>query len=82
MDGEFVETLRFGGAIYPTIANVNHSCDPNVALLNWGNLAMLVANQPIPAGQQVFDTYGAICYHMPTAERQAFLKVTFNFLNI
>jgi hypothetical protein len=27
--GEFVETTPLGGGIYPTIANVNHSCDPN-----------------------------------------------------
>ena len=71
-----METLRLGGAIYPTIANVNHSCDPNVSLVNWGNLALLVANQPIRAGEQIFDTYGAICYHMTKEERQKFLRVS------
>jgi hypothetical protein len=73
--GEFVENVRLGGAIYPTLANVNHSCDPNLILLNWNNRAVAVANRPIAAGEQIFDTYGALYYNMAREDRQAFLKV-------
>ena len=75
--GEFVENVCLGGAIFPTIANVNHSCDPNFILVNAGNRAICVANRKIPAGEQLFDTYGAQYYHMNKDERQRFLKVRF-----
>ena len=51
--GEFVEMSRLGAAVYPTLANINHSCDPNVILVNWNKLAVAVANRPIKAGEQV-----------------------------
>ena len=34
--GEFIETTPLGGAVYPTLANVNHSCDPNFTIVNYG----------------------------------------------
>ena len=39
--GDGIETERIGGAVYPTMALVNHSCDPNVALIFWGRWARL-----------------------------------------
>ena len=57
-------------------ANVNHSCDPNMSLLNWRNTNVAVANRPIEAGEQLFDTYGALYYHMKTDDRKAYVKVS------
>ena len=57
-------------------ANVNHSCDPNMSLLNWRNTNVAIANRPIEAGEQLFDTYGALYYHMKTDDRKAYVKVS------
>ena len=61
---------------YSFQANVNHSCDPNMSLLNWRNTNVAIANRPIEAGEQLFDTYGALYYHMKTDDRKAYVKVS------
>ena len=63
-------------------ANVNHSCDPNMSLLNWRNTNVAVANRPIEAGEQLFDTYGALYYHMKIDDRKAYVKVSSKQLNL
>ena len=55
---------------------MNHSCDPNMSLLNWRNTNVAIANRPIEAGEQLFDTYGALYYHMKTDDRKAYVKVS------
>ena len=81
--GEFIETTPLGGAIYPTLANVNHSCDPNFTIVNYGKRAVAVAVRRIKAGMEIHDSYGAVWYHMERSERQRFLKVSkmSNFLS-
>ena len=74
--GEFIETTPLGGAIYPTLANVNHSCDPNFTIVNYGKRAVAVAVRRIKAGMEIHDSYGAVWYHMERSERQRFLKVS------
>lgn len=76
--GEFVETVSLGAAIFPTLANVNHACDPNILLVNWRQKAIALANRPIRKGEQIFDTYGAVAAYMPGEDRRAFLKVRFS----
>ncbi len=73
--GEFIETHPIGGAVYPTLANVNHSCDPNFTLVFFGKTVIAVAVRTIKAGEEVNDSYGAIYHHMDKAERQQFLTV-------
>ena len=73
--GEFIETTPLGGAIYPTLANVNHSCDPNFTIVNFGNRAVAVAIRNIKPGDEIHDSYGAVFYHMDRIERQRFLEV-------
>ena len=63
-------------------ANVNHSCDPNMSLLNWRNTNVAVANRPIEAGEQLFDTYGALYYHMKTDDRKAYVKVSLIYFTL
>ena len=43
--GDSVETLRIGGGVYPTLALVNHSCDPNFVIVFWGRVAVAVASR-------------------------------------
>ena len=47
--GDSIETVRIGGGIYPTLALVNHSCDPNFVIVFWGRVAVAVASRYILA---------------------------------
>ena len=73
--GEVIETHPVGGAVYPTLACVNHSCDPNITLVNFGKKAVALAVRQIKAGAEINDSYGAVYHHMDKAERQQFLQV-------
>ena len=75
--GEFMETTPMGGAVYPTLANVNHSCDPNFTLVNFGKKAVGVAVRQIKAGMEINDSYGAVYHYMDKPERQQFLQVKY-----
>ncbi len=73
---EFVETTRLGAGVFPTLAcAVNHSCDPNVCVTNFGKAAVVVATRCIGEGEQVCDTYGAVFYQMDRKDRREFLQV-------
>jgi hypothetical protein len=52
--GEFVETTPLGGGIFPTIANVNHSCDPNFTIIYMGKRAVAISDRKIKAGNLLF----------------------------
>ena len=73
--GEVIETHPVGGAVYPTLASMNHSCDPNITLVNFGKTAVALAVRQIKAGAEINDSYGAVYHHMDKAERQQFLQV-------
>ena len=49
--GDSVETERIGGGIYPTMALVNHSCDPNIVIIFFGRVALSVASRLIEEGR-------------------------------
>ncbi len=70
-----MENVRLGGGIFPTLTNLNHSCDPNVIMINYGSVAVVLANRPIKSGEQIFDTYGQNFCHVEKEERQRSLKV-------
>ena len=73
--GEVIETHPVGGAVFPTLAAINHSCDPNITLVNFGKTAVALAVRQIKAGAEINDSYGAVYHHMDKAERQQFLQV-------
>ncbi len=75
---EFVENVRLGGGVFPTMANLNHSCDPNLTMVNFGRMAAVVANRPIAEGEQLFDTYGYNYATIEREDRQRGLKVNWN----
>ena len=78
--GEFVETHPEGAGIYPTMANVNHSCDPNFIIVNFlGRHSVAVASRRIEAGEEIHDTYGSVYFHMDKSERQHYLQVCESF---
>ncbi|KAK9498328.1 hypothetical protein O3M35_002986 [Rhynocoris fuscipes] len=55
------ESVEIGGAIYPFLSLINHSCDPNVVRHNYnGDIVALIAIQVIKKGEQIFDNYS---YH-------------------
>lgn len=72
--GDGVETVRIGGGVYPTLALVNHSCDPNFAIVFWGRVAIAVATRRIAMGEEINDNYGANYSNMELQEREEFLK--------
>ena len=62
-----------GSALYPTIAQANHSCDPNAAVDHGQDAeGMLVASRPIEAGEQIMLSY--IDEAQDKAERREQLK--------
>ena len=81
--GEFAENHPVGGGIYPTMANVNHSCDPNFIIINYlGRSAVAITDRRIEEGEEILDTYGSVYFHMDKSERQHYLQVlpsVFNF---
>jgi len=72
--GDSAETNRIGGGVYPTMALVNHSCDPNFVIVFWGRTAVAVASRSIDKGQEINDNYGAHYANMPVQERRKFLE--------
>ncbi|GJQ67089.1 hypothetical protein Trydic_g21970 [Trypoxylus dichotomus] len=53
-------TCHLGGAIYPTLALFNHSCEPGVIRYNKGKKMVLRAIKLIRAGETIYDNYGPI----------------------
>jgi len=77
--GEVIETHPVGGAVYPTLAAINHSCDPNITLVNFGKKAVALSVRQIKAGAEINDSYGSVYHHMDKAERQQFLQNSYWF---
>ena len=72
--GESIETVRVGGAVYPTMALVNHSCDPNFVIVFWGRTAVAVASRCIPVGEEITDNYGPSYSSMAAPDRRSYLE--------
>lgn len=68
-----------GGALYPTVAFFNHSCDPGVVRYFNGNIIMLRALKRIPAGSIVAENYGPIFTQVAKEERQSHLLKQYRF---
>lgn len=68
-----------GLALYPTVSLLNHSCDPVLELVFYGNACALRAVQNIWTGQELAVDYGYIYYTTPKPERQAALRAQYFF---
>lgn len=73
---EHAEIASEGFGLYTLTSCINHSCDPNVALLKpiggLDSATTLVAIRPLVAGEQLFISY--IDEDLPLEERQAALE--------
>ena len=64
------EPLPVGFGIHPTLALVNHSCEPNTVKVQHGGKTILVAARRIEQGEQICDNYGPNFYTSPLQERK------------
>ena len=63
------EPLPVGFGIHPTLALVNHSCEPNTVKVQHGGKTILVAARRIEQGEQICDNYGPNFYTSSLQER-------------
>ncbi|XP_077367324.1 N-lysine methyltransferase SMYD2-B-like [Festucalex cinctus] len=71
------ELSHVGTAVYPDVALINHSCDPNVIVTFDGTRADVRAVKDVTAGQEVLTSYIDLLY--PTDERNDRLRESYYF---
>ena len=54
---ERLQLRRIGRATNPTLALLNHSCDPNYRRVSWGKYTIGFATKNIQEGEEITDTY-------------------------
>merc|ERR1712223_199767 len=69
---------RVGRVTNPTLALINHSCDPNYHRVSNGNTTYGFATRNIPKGHEIVDTYCKPVAAESREERQAYLE-KYNF---
>lgn len=69
----------FGGGLFALCSLVNHSCAPNVVRIADGITNVVVVRRVIKAGEQLFDSYGPPFCLADIKQRQAKLKIHYNF---
>ena len=74
-----LEVIRIGRATNPSLALINHSCDPNYRRVNIDNRTIGFAARPIKAGTEISDTYSQIFATSCKEERRTALK-KYNFV--
>ena len=70
------EPSAVGYGIHPTLALVNHSCEPNTVKVQHGGKTILVAARRIEQGEQILDNYGPNFYTSQLEERKRELGFT------
>ncbi|ALC41289.1 CG7759 [Drosophila busckii] len=73
------KSIFIGGAIYPTLALFNHSCDPGVVRYFRGNTIHINSVRPIEAGLPINENYGPIYTQDKREDRQSRLKELYWF---
>ena len=68
-----------GLALAPTVALLNHACDPLAEVVFFNDRCVVQALQPIAAGEEVCIDYGYLFYTTARSERQACLKAQYHF---
>ncbi|KAL1138752.1 hypothetical protein AAG570_008814, partial [Ranatra chinensis] len=72
LDG--VKSVFIGGAVYPTLALFNHSCDPSIVRYFNGTTVVARAVKPIRRGETIGENYGPIFTETRREDRQTLLK--------
>jgi len=68
-----------GVGVYPTVALVNHSCDPNADLNFYGNAVVVRAIRNIYEGEEICISYGPTFYEVKQRTRGSQLKDAYHF---
>lgn len=71
--------VSIGLALYPTVSLLNHSCDPVLELIFYGDRCVVRAVQNTRAGRELFIDYGQVNYVVGKAERRAALSRQYHF---
>ncbi len=66
-------------AIYPSLALLNHSCDPNIVKFYRGSHVVGIAIRNICKGEEICENYYPCYTLVPREQRQAWLKKHYCF---
>ncbi|XP_063696193.1 SET and MYND domain-containing protein 4-like [Culicoides brevitarsis] len=78
-DNDPGKTICIAAAIYPFLAQFNHSCNPATVRYFNGNQVIIRATRNIAIGEQISENYGPIFTQEPKHERQLQLKEKYKF---
>ncbi|XP_046740087.1 SET and MYND domain-containing protein 4-like isoform X2 [Diprion similis] len=73
------KSIFIGGGVYPTVALLNHSCNPSVIRYFIGTTMVVRALRTIRPGEEVSENYGPIFTTMPLSERRRKLRLQYWF---
>ncbi|KAI4479584.1 hypothetical protein M0804_010981 [Polistes exclamans] len=73
------KNLFIGGGVYPTVALLNHSCNPGVVRYFIGTTIIVRAIRTIEEGEEISENYGPIFTTMPESVRKRNLRVQYWF---
>ena len=62
-----IRLCEIGAAAMPVLSLINHSCDPNVVRVCYGDVIAVRAIRRIARGEEILDNYG---YHYATHEKK------------
>lgn len=71
--------VSIGLALYPTVSLLNHSCDPLLELVFYGDRCVVRAVQNCHAGRELFIDYGQVYYVAGRSDRRAALSRQYHF---
>jgi SET domain-containing protein len=54
--------MDVGIGLYSSASLINHSCDPNVEITNYGDIMVVRATRNIAAGEEAAMSYGPLYY--------------------
>ncbi|KAL5241357.1 hypothetical protein ACI65C_008767 [Semiaphis heraclei] len=77
--GDDQDTVLIGGSIYPTLALLNHSCDPCIARYHRGTTVVIHNIRELRAGEAITENYGPMYMYHSKEERQKTLKNSYWF---
>lgn len=66
-------------ALFPRIAILNHSCDPNIRNIFNGNVLTIKATRSISSSEEVFNGYCSSYKLLGTTKRRQLLKEQYGF---
>ncbi|XP_072746253.1 SET and MYND domain-containing protein 4 isoform X2 [Anoplolepis gracilipes] len=73
------KSIFIGGGVYPTVAMLNHSCNPGVVRYFIGTTMVVRAARTIRTGEEISENYGPIFTTTPETERKRRLRVQYWF---